>query len=421
MSTSESNPDRNPKEGGESPAESRDPRILLQRNADLAFLPEERRRHLREITERICQTVPLDWLILFGSHARDDWVEDHDTGYYSDYDLLVIPSEPFLQEHTLLWSRLERELNALTDPIPVTLLVHTIQEVNGQLRKGQYFFTDIVKEGVALLDANRTSLASPPTLIPPELRLQYATYDLNYWYGSANEFWLGSGFYLARGKNTQAAFLLHQSVERYCNALILVYTNYKYRSHDIEKLIDKSAALHPAVGETMPRGDPADHDRFELLKRAYIDARYCKSYRIGEEDLTLLRGQVHRLAQQVLAASREKLESFLGVEAVGALPEVPAYDGETALENLPELDGPEAIERWSRLLMEQGEARGEVRGEARGEARGEIRGRKVGLEEGREEGARLKAVQIARAMLGNGIELETVVKLTGLSETELGG
>ena len=29
-------------------------------------------------------------VVLFGSHARGDWVEDPETGYRSDYDLLVV-------------------------------------------------------------------------------------------------------------------------------------------------------------------------------------------------------------------------------------------------------------------------------------------------------------------------------------------
>ena len=29
-------------------------------------------------------------IILFGSHARDDWVEAPKEGYFSDYDLLII-------------------------------------------------------------------------------------------------------------------------------------------------------------------------------------------------------------------------------------------------------------------------------------------------------------------------------------------
>ncbi|WP_459867867.1 nucleotidyltransferase domain-containing protein, partial [Endothiovibrio diazotrophicus] len=177
--------------------EYRSPRLQLRRKAELAHLPEAKADRLRRIARWICEVVPVDWVILFGSYARGDWVEDPETGYASDYDLLVIPSEPSLTDNTRLWARLERDLRALADPIPVTLLVHPLKEVNDHLRQGQYFFTDIVKEGIALRDANRTSLAIPPSFIPPEQRLKQASFDLNYWFNSANEFWRGTGYYMA--------------------------------------------------------------------------------------------------------------------------------------------------------------------------------------------------------------------------------
>ena len=34
--------------------------------------------------------IPIDMLILFGSRARGDWVDDQETGYRSDYDPLVV-------------------------------------------------------------------------------------------------------------------------------------------------------------------------------------------------------------------------------------------------------------------------------------------------------------------------------------------
>ena len=384
-------PDATPAQAPEGAADTRDPRLLLQRKADLDHLPEDRRRQLEAIAERICQRVPLDWLILFGSHARGDWVADYETGYFSDYDLLAIPSEPFLTTHYPLWERLGRELRALTDPIPVTLLVHTVQEVNHELRRGRYFFTDVIKEGVALVDTNRTSLASPPTLIPPEERLRQASFDLDYWFNSASGFWRGTGYYMARGENAHAAFSLHQAVERYYHAVTLVFTNYKYRTHDIEELAEKAANLHPSLAGVLPRGEPDDEERFDLLKRAYTDARYSKSYRISEQQLTILREQVLDLAQRVLPACRELLESILDADAVGELPALPGYGDEAEPPPVPDNDDPEALARWSRLVME----------------------------EGMEKGGQARAIEIARTLLGKGMTPEEVAKIAGLSQKEV--
>ena len=37
-------------------------------------------------------------IILFGSYARDDWVDEPENGYQSDYDLLVVVSHRDLTE-----------------------------------------------------------------------------------------------------------------------------------------------------------------------------------------------------------------------------------------------------------------------------------------------------------------------------------
>ncbi|WP_459873193.1 nucleotidyltransferase domain-containing protein, partial [Endothiovibrio diazotrophicus] len=138
-----------------SPTHSPDgaPRCLTN---TLDHLPEAKRYQLERIKEVLCSTVPLDWLVLFGSYARGDWVEDPIHRYFSDYDLLVVVSEPFLVQRAGLWERLERELQAIAGRVPVTLLVHTHKEVNHEIRMGQYFFCDIMNEGVVLYDGHRS-------------------------------------------------------------------------------------------------------------------------------------------------------------------------------------------------------------------------------------------------------------------------
>jgi predicted nucleotidyltransferase len=42
-------------------------------------------------------------IVLFGSYARDDWVDEPANGYQSDYDLLVIVSHPDLTDIADCW------------------------------------------------------------------------------------------------------------------------------------------------------------------------------------------------------------------------------------------------------------------------------------------------------------------------------
>ena len=194
------------------------------------------------------------------------------------------------------------------------------------------------------------------------------------------------------GMQAHAAFLLHQSVERYFHAVLLVFTGYKPKSHNIEQLADETAPKHEALVDAMPRAAPEDSERFDLLKRAYIEARYSKSYRITDAQLTVLREQVVDLAARVRRACKDYLETIVTPEAVSELPEVPRP---LDLEGLPEppLTGDsEAMDKWRNLIVEMSEARGRQEGLREGEARGlregEARGRQEGIREGRQEGIR---------------------------------
>ncbi len=94
-------------------------------------------------------------IILFGSHARGDWVVDETTGYRSDYDLLVIVAQEGLARDSVITADLWQRLRAIGDGTPVSVIVHHVKEVNQEIRAGQYFFIDIVREGIVLFDAKR--------------------------------------------------------------------------------------------------------------------------------------------------------------------------------------------------------------------------------------------------------------------------
>lgn len=68
--------------------------------------------------------------------------------------------------------------------------------------------------------------------------------------------------------------------------------------------------LHPLLAEPFPRATGEEERLFKLLKKAYIDSRYSKSYRITAEELATLGAWVKDLAERVERACREKIASF---------------------------------------------------------------------------------------------------------------
>lgn len=279
--------------------------------SSLDHLPEKKRAKLVAMAAKLRAEAPcVGMIVLFGSHARGDWVEDMETGYRSDYDLLVVVDTPEQAEDHALWARAEAAIRPFASPSPVTLIVHDIRELNWQIRRGQFFFAELWRQGVVLHDAKRFTLARPKAATPEE-RKELAQEYFDHWFTSAGEFFAGYEFYVGRKSWSIAAFQLHQATERYFAAALLVFTGTKPTTHDLEALSKLVSPLHPLLAEPFPRATAEDDELFKLLKRAYIEGRYKKSYRITADELAVLGARVRDLAARVEQACQEAIEGFV--------------------------------------------------------------------------------------------------------------
>lgn len=357
-------------------------RAVVAMKTSLEHLPEPKREQVSAIAALLQAEAGVEMVVLFGSHARGDWVEDPETGYFSDFDILVVVAPEGGLRKDGVSEALVQRAREIAGRTPVRFIVHDIKEINHELRLGQYFFIDILRQGVMVYDSRRYSLASPKALTSAD-RLELGLINFRYWFGSANEFWQSSGHSAGRGLGPQAAFLLHQSVERYAAAMLLVFTGYKPKSHDIEELANEMALLHPALAEALPRTEEKDKRLWTLLRRAYIDGRYSKSYRITADELRILRERVHGLAVWVRAACVEKLGSFCGASLVGELPEVPSSVDVGELPKVPSPGDPAAFQAWrealTALAFDRGKQAGVTEGFDRGEQQGFDRGQREAL------------------------------------------
>ena len=248
-------------------------------------------------------------IILFGSFARDEYVEDVSRGYFSDLDVLVIvKSERLVNRHTL-WSQIRRHARRVTGKSPLTLIVHTIDDVNQQLERGRYFFSDIKKEGILLHDSGRFVLAEEKESTPEE-RQAYARACFDGYFGRAQHFYEYVEFGMQKGWHNEAAFHLHQAAESCYKAVLLVFTAYLPKSHKLDELGKKCGDLHPAFRDIFPRITAEDRARFDLLEAAYVDARYSLTYSISRQDLDILAACVRELLSRTEQACRERIAAM---------------------------------------------------------------------------------------------------------------
>jgi HEPN domain-containing protein len=121
---------------------------------------------------------------------------------------------------------------------------------------------------------------------------------------------MGAEFYLEKGKPKDAAFTLHQATERAYICYLLVRTLYFPRSHNIKFLRSLAEDSEPRLIDAWPRDSRVDRRRFQLLKRAYVEARYSTAYEIGADELSAILASVRRLREIVEQVGRERLEGL---------------------------------------------------------------------------------------------------------------
>lgn len=289
--------------------------------SDLDHLPERQQRELERVRDILLAGFEAakngggggtsGWrrggmvqkIILFGSYARTDWVDEPENGYLSDFDLLIVVNHEKLTNIADYWWNSEDQI--LRDPAigrTVNLIVHDAQDVNAALRRGEYFWTDIVRDGIALYEIPGHPFATPQPITPEAAAtLAVRSYDTKI---ADTDTWLRS---VERSKidwaelsaRKNAAFQIHQAVEAAYACFLLVHTFYFPRSHNIKFLRSLAEDVDTRLVESWPREHRFDRRRFELLKRAYVEARYSDQYDASAEDLEWLMARARHLRDLV--------------------------------------------------------------------------------------------------------------------------
>jgi predicted nucleotidyltransferase/HEPN domain-containing protein len=297
--------------------------------SSLDHLPETKRSELARVVEILFSEFETAFaggkaefkrqaeilkVILFGSYARGDWVDDPIGGYVSDYDLLVVVNDEKLTDMVDYWASADEHLlreyqvtHKLT--APANFIVHSLKDLNRRLKRGQYFFLDIVRDGVALYEAPGHPLDRPKKLKPVEA-LKEAQGYFDEWFPSASDFADQARYAVEKGRSKIAAFEFHQATERLYHCLLLVLTSYSPKSHRLNFLRSQCEQLVPELAAAWPRTSRFEQRCFELLRRAYVDARYSPHYKITPEELAWLGKRIGVLQGLVQQACEARLEAL---------------------------------------------------------------------------------------------------------------
>jgi predicted nucleotidyltransferase len=251
-------------------------------------------------------------IILFGSYARGDWVDEPQTmkGYRSDFDILVVVNNRKLTDFATYWykasDRLLRDRGVSTQ---VGLIVHSRREVNTALRQGQYFFSEIRRQGIVLYELDGEPLPEPKPQSPADV-LRLAREHFESRMPAAKNFHRLFNTALAEGMLKEGAFLLHQAIEQSYSTFLLTFTSYSPPSHNLNFLRTLAEEHDRRLTEAWPRDQQRFRAWFNTLNEAYVKARYSEHYQISIEALEWLGERtaiLHGLVESICSEHLEML------------------------------------------------------------------------------------------------------------------
>jgi HEPN domain-containing protein/predicted nucleotidyltransferase len=282
----------------------------------IPHLPVVKQRQLCAIVGIIRDMAEVERVILYGSHARGDWVDDPANGYLSDFDVAVLVASTSFAADESLWADCQERAREVAGDTPVSLIVHTVDDVRQQLARGSSFFRDVMTEGVALYDAGRVAIIVPE--LTPAMHHALARASFQRYFEHAAQLYRSFERNLTHGSLAVAAFELHQVAETLCKAVLVVFTAYLPKMHDLDELGRRCTRACPNLGPLVPRDAPNGKRLAALLRAAYVDARYSFAFEVSHQELGALAGYVCAFRARAERACQERIAELAATARVVA-------------------------------------------------------------------------------------------------------
>ncbi len=269
----------------------------------ISYLPKKKQRDLNNLVALIHKKLPqAEMIILFGSYARNEYV-DYDereefgirTSFMSDYDILVVTKGVSDRDAGKILDNIDDEYYQDPDKqTPVQFINEDIKKLNQDLSEGRYFYTQIKQEGIVLYDSENYTLVRRRKLNYDEIKQQAEEYfEIKY---HKAELFLEQALFMSDKKEyVMASFNLHQACENLFYTVRLVFTLQNSKQHNLAKLLNSVKKYSNEFVQIFPRETAEEKRLFNLVKAAYVEARYNPDFLVTREDIEALVPKVEML------------------------------------------------------------------------------------------------------------------------------
>ncbi len=284
----------------------------------IAYLPKRKQDDIHYLVKSVLEKLPqTQMIILYGSYATGKYVEYDErtefgirTTYMSDYDILVVT-------HGIKDKDAGQKLDAVenkyyTDPdfqTPVQFINDDIKKLNKDLSEGRYFYTQLKKEGIVLYDNGKFKLARRRKLHFDEIKQQAEEYFKEK-YGRATEFLDQAEYAYSKSNFVMSSFLLHQTCENLFYSVRLAFTLESNKQHNLAKLLNSVKKYSDEFVNIFPRKTAEEKRLFELVKAAYVEARYNPKFVVTKEDIDTLRPMINQLFELVKRICEARIKEY---------------------------------------------------------------------------------------------------------------
>lgn len=285
----------------------------------LSRLPQYAKDDLKQIVKLVVDKLPrTEMIILYGSYARGDFVEFDEryefgilTSFMSDYDILVITSKTDAKQAGRILETVDNLYYKRPDQqVPIQFINDDIDKFNSDLAERRYFYTDIKKEGILLYNSGNFKLERARKLNYKEIYTQAKEYYEKKTKRSEDFFFLAKSAY-ENGRYVIASFNLHQVCENLFYAIRLVFTLKNNKQHNLYKLLGSTHKYSKELRNIFSSSTEEEKRLFELLKVAYVEARYNLDFDVSKEDIEALMLKVEKFIALTEKICKARLDTYL--------------------------------------------------------------------------------------------------------------
>lgn len=190
----------------------------------------------------------------------------------------------------------------------VLVLAHHMGRVRDLVKDRHRFYTQVRSAGVLLYAEDEET--APVSPVSPDDWQETAGEQFRTHFGLALGFFHGATVQLEKNQLRICLFLLHQTMEQACIALIRVFLGYRSDFHNLGRLLDLCSCFIRDPGDLFPRTTEKDRRLFQLLSKCYTEARYREDFPVHEADCRDILDAVGGFIKKTEDLCRERLPAL---------------------------------------------------------------------------------------------------------------